>query len=173
MALVRIEERQGVPDGTNAVLSFEHGAQYPITIRDPFSDAEQQEQDLEWYFEEHLAFPFTNQVKARQAAESITAYGEALFLQVFADAQAYADYRESSKAGLHTFQFEIAGSPQFHRYHWEALKDPTLPCPLVLQATMIRNSMALQAGDVQLDQDNRQKKTESIVLLCINYSHCN
>src|SRR6202043_379058 len=43
--------------------------------------------------------------------------------------------------GLSTLQFEIAGSPDFHRLHWEALKDPNLPQPLALQAIMIRKNL--------------------------------
>ena len=52
-----------------------------ITIGNPSSDEE--EQELEWYFEEHLAFPFTKKVRAQNAAKSITTYGEKLFRQVF------------------------------------------------------------------------------------------
>ena len=43
MALIRIQERPSGPNGTNAVLSFDHGAEYPITISDPFSQEEEQQ----------------------------------------------------------------------------------------------------------------------------------
>jgi hypothetical protein len=65
--LITIRERAGDPSGHNATLSFDHEGEYEITISDPFS--EQEEQRLEWYFEEHLRFPFLEQVRAQQAAE--------------------------------------------------------------------------------------------------------
>jgi hypothetical protein len=53
-------------------------------------------------------------------------------------------YREAVHAGLKTLAFEIDGSPHFHRLHWEALQDPKLPQPLLLQATMVRRNRVLQ-----------------------------
>jgi hypothetical protein len=86
MAAIRIEER--AQNEFNAVVSFDGSGEYPAKIADPFSPEE--ETRLEWYFEEHLRFPFTDQVKAREAGESIKAYGEMLFRQVFADRDAFA-----------------------------------------------------------------------------------
>jgi len=142
MTLIRIQERQADPGGPNAILSFDYGAEYPITICDPFS--EKQEQYLEWYFEEWLGFPFLDQVKADAAAKSITSYGENLFNQVFADPESFATYRAAVQAGIGNLQIEIAGSPGFHRLHWEALKDPKLPQPLCLQAPMVRKNVKPQ-----------------------------
>ena len=139
MSVIRIQERPGRPGEPNAAVIFEHSEEYPLTLHDPFT--EQQEADLEWYFEQHLEFPFLHQVKKLRAAESITAYGEALFEQIFADPDAYALYKQALQAGLNTLQLEIAGAPSFHRWHWEALKDPRLPQPLALQATMIRKNI--------------------------------
>jgi tetratricopeptide (TPR) repeat protein len=143
MAVIRIQERPGGPDGSNAVLSFDNGPEYPITIKDPFS--EKDEHELEWYFEEHLEFPFTNKVRAQHAAASITTYGEALFKQVFGDPDIYAEYRGLLKIGLNNLQIEIAGLPKFHALHWESLKDPKLAQPLALQATMVRKNLKPQA----------------------------
>lgn len=142
MTIIRIQERSTEPDGADAILSFDYGAEYPITIHDPFS--EEEEQDLEWYFEQWLRFPFLNQVKAQTAAQSIANYGERLFKQIFSDPLAYVTYRNAVQAGLSTIQIEIAGSPIFHRWHWEALKDPQLPQPLALQATMVRRNLKPQ-----------------------------
>jgi len=128
MGLITIREQSiaahkttGVVTAT-ATMSFDHGPEYTITMSDPFSKEE--ETELEWYFEEHLRYPFLNQVRAQQAAESITRYGERLFEQVFADQDSYAEYKQRIQSGLDTLQIEIMGSPQFHRWHWEALKDP-------------------------------------------------
>ena len=57
MPLIRIQERPGGPDSPNAIVSFNNGPEYPITITDPFE--EQQEQELEWYFEEQYPEPMT------------------------------------------------------------------------------------------------------------------
>ena len=81
MTVITIQERKNPGQGPNADLVMDHGVEFPITITDPFS-AEDEER-LEWYFEEHLLFPFTNQVRYRDAAASIGDYGEALFAQVF------------------------------------------------------------------------------------------
>jgi tetratricopeptide (TPR) repeat protein len=141
MPTIRIQEHPNQPNNANATLSFDHGAEYPITITDPFS--EQEEKLLEWYFEDHLQFPFLDQIKASQVANSITTYGETLFKQVFADPKAYLTYAQR-RPNLNKVQFEIAGSPSFHRWHWEALKDPDLPYPMVLQSTMIRQNLTSQ-----------------------------
>ena len=84
-------------------------------------------------------------VKVQTAVASITTYGEKLFKQVFAQQNAYSDYRHIVRDGLNTLQIEIAGSPQFHALHWEALKDPRLPQPLALQAAIVRKNLVPQA----------------------------
>jgi hypothetical protein len=139
MAVIRIREHTGEQGTPNAILSYEHGEEFPITIRDPFAEGE--EEQLAWYFEEHLRFPFTRKVQAKTAADSIITYGEALFEQVFVDREAYALYKDYLQGGLNNVQVEIAGSPQFHALHWEALKDPNLPQPLVLQTIMMRKNL--------------------------------
>jgi hypothetical protein len=87
LELIEVREDAGRPDG--AVLRID-GYDYPATIASPF-DAERLP-ELDWYFEEHLRFPFTDQVRARQAGDSITAYGEALFGQLVASADAREAY---------------------------------------------------------------------------------
>jgi tetratricopeptide (TPR) repeat protein len=143
MALLSIQERSGGSESSNAVVRFDNGPLYPITISNPFLDEE--EQELEWYFEEHLEFPFTNKVRAQNAARSITTYAENLFKQVFGDNDIYAEYRALLKGGLSGLQIEIEGSPTFHALHWEAIKDPKFEQPLSLQAVMIRKNLHPQA----------------------------
>ncbi|MBM4467629.1 MAG: CHAT domain-containing protein, partial [Chloroflexi bacterium] len=140
MTLISIRERGVTTDGP--VVNFDGQAEYPITVSDPFS--EQEEKLLEWYFEEHLRFPFVRRVDAQRAAASITRYGETLFRQVFAAPEAYARYKEGVQAGLDTLRFEIAGSPDFQRLHWEALKDPNLPRAFSLEAPMLRRNLVPQ-----------------------------
>src|SRR5258707_947692 len=79
--VLRIQEQSPHEDGFHATMSFDSGPHYTITVRNPFND--EQEDELEWYFEEHLRFPFTQTVRAKHAAASLTTYGEELFKQVF------------------------------------------------------------------------------------------
>src|ERR1700724_1323116 len=126
MVLISIQEQERPKkrNGWNAIVRFDNGPKHSITVSDPFS--KKAEEELEWYFEEHLEFPFTKKVRAKNAADSIAAYGEELFNQVFGDRDIYDEYRDILKSGLNDLRIEIAGSPRFHSLHWEALKDPKL-----------------------------------------------
>src|ERR1700692_3721842 len=104
--VIRIQEQSTQEDGFHATVSIDSGPQYPITVCDPF--IEKQEQELEWYFEEHLEFPFTQKVRAKEAATSLTTYGETLFKQVFQDnPDVYAEYKTLLKTDLGKVQIEI------------------------------------------------------------------
>ncbi|MEO6890614.1 MAG: CHAT domain-containing protein, partial [Ktedonobacteraceae bacterium] len=138
--VIRIQEQSTQAESFQATVSFDSGPQYPITVRNPFDD--EQEEELGWYFEEHLRFPFTQKVRAKDAAASLITYGETIFKQVFQDnPDVYAEYKIWLKTGLNEVQIEIAGSPKFHALHWEALKDPQLAKPLALQTTMLRRNL--------------------------------
>src|SRR6202049_3611055 len=123
--LISIQERGEIEGGWQAVVRFNNGPINIIKVSNPFSDEE--EEELAWYFEEHLAFPFTKRVRAQNATKSIPTYGEKLFKQVFMqNANAQFAYRTALQAGLNEAQIEIEGTPKFHALHWEALKDPEL-----------------------------------------------
>jgi hypothetical protein len=151
MALITITETGGVTDTPNATVSVDHGTPHPITITSPFNETD--DARLRWYFEEHLRFPFTHQVRAREAAESVVAYGEALFMQVFKSSpELYAAYQAAVRGGLQTLHFDIVGWPTFHQLHWEAMREPGRD-PFVLHAPMVRRTpsalqrpMAVQAS---------------------------
>lgn len=138
MSVISIRER-GITSSSPVVAI--DGQEYPLAnpITPPFD--EKAEAQLEWYFEEHLRFPFTNQVRAQTAATSIGRYGETLFEQLFGDRRAYGRYQTALQAGIAQLAFEIAGSPEFQRLHWEALKDPDLPQPFALQAPFVRRNL--------------------------------
>jgi len=143
MTLITIRETGSANDSPNATVSFDNRGEHPITITDPFS--EQDEQRLEWYFEEHLRFPFLEGVRADEARRSVASYGEALFDQVFKDKKAYGRYSEARQDGVDKLHFEIIGSPDFfHRLHWEALKDPELPRPFAVESSMVRSTADTQ-----------------------------
>jgi hypothetical protein len=142
MVLISIQEQERPQkrNGWNAIVRFDNGPKHSITVSNPFSKKE--EEELEWYFEEHLKFPFTKRVRAQKAAASVKTYGEELFKQVFAkNANVLVAYRTVVQSGLNNVQIEIEGSPNFHALHWEALKDPELADPLAVQATMVRKNL--------------------------------
>jgi len=135
MNLITIREKTQTDENTyEAELSFDNGMPYPITVKNPFSD--KQEEDLEWYFEEYSKFPFIKQVEFSQAAASVRRYGEDLFEQVFSHRRAYTEYSNISQAS--DLAIEIIGSPAFHQLHWEALKDPDSDHALALHCPIIR-----------------------------------
>jgi tetratricopeptide (TPR) repeat protein len=156
MTTISIRERGALHPGT--VVSID-GQEYPIMVTDPFSA--KQEEQLEWYFEAHLRFPFTDQVKAQAAAASVTTYGEQLFRQVFADPDAYAEYRAATQENLSDLTVEIAGLPAFQRLHWEALKDPKLAQPLALQTAFVRRNLTPQPIKARL----REAPTINVLLV--------
>ena len=139
MPVITIREQQQTEAGFEAILSFEGRVNYPITITEPFS--RQEEQQLEWYFEEWLVYPMLNTVKAEQAADSVKTYGQQLFKQVFQrNFDAYSEYRQL-RGKLKQVQIEIESqTPEFQALHWEALRDPELPRPFGVDCVMLRKS---------------------------------
>ncbi|HQY92427.1 tetratricopeptide repeat protein [Caldilinea sp.] len=138
MSVISIRERGLSQPGP--VVSID-GQEHPIVVPDPFSPAE--ERRLEWYFEEHLRYPFLESVAANEAAASVRVYGEALFAAIFTGA-AYGPYYAARLRGVEHITFEITGSPAWHARHWEALWDPALPEPLAVQATFVRRNLTPQ-----------------------------
>ncbi|OQX04156.1 MAG: hypothetical protein BWK80_54150, partial [Desulfobacteraceae bacterium IS3] len=141
MPLIRIEEKEVGETSENsqafqAFILFDDTAEFPITVSAPFDRAG--EAELEWYFEHFLKFPFTENVRFAQAAQSVIEYGESLFQQVFGNDGIAETYRKYLKENPDRWRFEIAGSPEFHSLHWESLKDPNLPRAWALDAPMVR-----------------------------------
>ena len=120
MPTITILEKSAAGAGFTAELVFSDGGRYPIAVADPFS--EQQELELEWYFERWLERPHLDDVKANRARTSVREYGESLFGQVFI-AAARGQY-EQAKQTLSNLRIEIEGSPAFQALHWEALREP-------------------------------------------------
>ena len=139
MAVITIREQSQTDTGFNATLVID-GNNYPTTVSDPFK--EEQEQELEWYFEEWLRYPILDNVKAERAKASLRNYGKELFKQVFqADIKAYAKYSQLC-SDLTQVQLEIESiTPEFHAIHWEALQDPDLPRPFAIDSVLIRKSI--------------------------------
>ena len=132
---IRIREiAQTAADEFTVGISFNGGSEYDgITLKAPFVPAE--EENLEWYFERWLHFPFTDTVKAATAAVSVTSYGVKLFEQLFTGRDVIREYdRLHDEPGL----IEIEGSPAFQALHWETLHDNGKARPLSLDWTMVR-----------------------------------
>lgn len=148
MPTLTLRHKQTTASGFVATLNIDGQSQYPVTVSDPFT--EQQERELEFYFEQWIRFPFDNQTIAERAAASVQTYGESLFQQIFADPDAYSDYRQACRSGLGQLQIEIEGdSPDFQALHWEALKDPKQPIPLAVEAVFTRKRV--QRGITAID----------------------
>jgi len=107
--------------------------QYSFHLQDPFlvmSGNDNQELadfkaiQLNWYFENHISFPYIDQEKAKRAASDITSYGETLFNQVFKDPLALQELRNLVYQ-TDPIRLEIdSKDSRFQGFHWEALKDP-------------------------------------------------
>lgn len=149
MPVIQLSERGSGPDGVFQVrMVFEGGAEYESLVTDPGGPAV--EQELAWYFEEHLLFPFLDQDRRRAAVAALRSYGEELFGQVFAGAagERYRWYRDRGFGGC---RLEVTGSAGFHRLHWEAIRDPQLDMPLAVRIPVTRR-VEPPAGFVLPDQ---------------------
>ncbi|MBE9067100.1 CHAT domain-containing protein, partial [Leptolyngbya cf. ectocarpi LEGE 11479] len=141
MPTLTIRERGKTAAGFDAAVSINNQTEYDITISNPF-DAKQ-EQELEFYFEKWITFPFDQKVKAQRAAASIETYGHELFEQVFSNHKAYSAYERACQQGLSNLQIEILGeSPEFQSLHWEALKDPDQPRAFAVDCVVTRKRLA-------------------------------
>lgn len=147
MTTITIREQRQTETGFECRISF-GGTEYEITVSDPFTPEE--EQRLEWYFEEWLMFPLVDKVKAEQARDSVQTYGEKLFEQVFRqNVDVYSEYR-SVRDSL--TQIEVIGnSTEFQALHWEALKDPQMPRPLAVDHIMVRKRVQPTATQARVN----------------------
>ncbi|MFG3819499.1 tetratricopeptide repeat protein [Limnothrix redekei] len=144
MPTIQIREVAATDDGFTAEVTIAQdlhtGQTYPVTLRNPFQNNE--EADLEFFFEEWYQFPTLDRERADRARAAIAQYGQELFGQLLkANPDAYADYRELRRS--HCFEqgtvtIEIIGSPEFQGWHWEAMRDPELSEPLSLITPIVR-----------------------------------
>src|SRR5215470_13613016 len=124
-------------------VSFGDDAEYMVQVTDPVDAAV--EAELAWYFQEHLRYPFLDKDREEQAVRQITAYGEALFGQVFGGAASH-DYRNLRERSFDGCRLEISGSAALHQLHWEALRDPGLDSPLAVRVPVTRRVTGQPAG---------------------------
>ena len=144
MPTIQIREVAATDDGFTAEVTIAQDLHtsraYLVTLRNPFQNNE--EADLEFFFEEWYQFPTLDRERADRARAAIAQYGQDLFGQLLkANPDTYADYRELRRS--HCFErgavtIEVIGSPEFQGWHWEALRDPELSEPLSLMTPIVR-----------------------------------
>ncbi len=152
MAVIEIREQEKTETGFEATLIIEGNSySYPITVSDPFDT--EQEQELEWYFEDWLIYPMLDNIKADRAKASVREYGKELFRQVFkSNSEAYANYSDL-KPNLSQLTIEIASiNPEFQAIHWEALQDPELEHPFAIDTILIRKGIQPKQVEVKVKE---------------------
>jgi tetratricopeptide (TPR) repeat protein len=123
MTVIRIAERSTSADGFEARVEFAAGGSHDIKFQDP--SVELLEKNLQWYFEQHLRYPFLDQDLESAAVDYTVAYGLQLFRSVLGGDAQY-EYRRLKDSGFDNCSIHISGSTEFHRLHWECLRDPDL-----------------------------------------------
>ncbi len=138
--ILRIEEveREGTEQDTFPVrLVFPNGNKHETLVKNPFAGDGDIDGDpaarLHWYFDRYVEFPVIQREKAARAEKSIENYGESLYKQLFADPDAYADWRGITGQNLPISVVLDSADPGFHALHWEALKDPKHSGPYCLK----------------------------------------
>jgi hypothetical protein len=139
--VIRLSEQSVAGDGKFRIrVRFGEDAEYDADVVDPADEAH--EQNLAWYFEEHLRYPFLDKDRERETVEQIAGYGTALFAQVFGG-EASHDYRALRERSFDGCRLEVSGSAALHRLHWEALRDPEYPgTPLAVRLPVTRRVSA-------------------------------
>lgn len=138
MTVIRLRELTQGDNGDFLIrVSFDDGAEYQVTVTDPADEVI--ENNISWYFEEHLRYPFLDKDKEQDAVSQIAEYGQSLFRQVFGG-EASHDYRNLKAESFDACCIEISGSAALHRLHWEALGDPDLSTPLSVRMPLARRA---------------------------------
>jgi hypothetical protein len=135
-SVIRLSEQGQDPDGAFRVqVKFGEDAEYEVRVTGPAGEGV--EDNLAWYFEQHLRFPFLDTDREREAVRQIAAYGESLFTQVFGG-EASHPYRLLRDRAFDNCRLEVSGSAALHRLHWESLRDPDVDRPLALRLPITR-----------------------------------
>src|SRR5260370_29510138 len=134
--VIGLSERSAADGKFGVRVSCGDGAEYDAEVTEPGDDVS--EQNLAWYFEEHLRYPFLDKDRERDAVRQIAGYGTELFGQVFGG-DGNHDYRKLREQSFDRCRVEVSGSAALHRLHWEALRDPDYPdTPLAVRMPVTR-----------------------------------
>ncbi|MDQ1254276.1 MAG: hypothetical protein QG646_3507, partial [Euryarchaeota archaeon] len=104
--------------------------QYPhlIPVSHPLSPEEREE--LRWYLEDYLNYPYGFEFRAQKVENKMIQWGESLFQMVFIKSQEDPDprgmYQEAVREGLENCELCISSNnPSFLNIPWELIRDPT------------------------------------------------
>jgi tetratricopeptide (TPR) repeat protein len=141
VSLVQIRQSGPPTDGAwPVVVSFpEFGSEYELVVSAPGGAAD--EQQLGWYFEQHLRYPFLDHGRRDRAAAWVGEYGRLLFTMVFGG-DAYLDYRRMRDGGFDGCTVAVVGDSGFQGLHWETLQDPYGGAPLAVRVPFTRKVTA-------------------------------
>jgi tetratricopeptide (TPR) repeat protein len=146
--MITLTERVRSADGGFEVaVGFEGGGEHLVTVADPLAGNPDGERLLAWYFEEHLRYPFLDRDREQEAVLLLADYGSGLFAQVFeASSDCLYEFRRVRDAGLDGFQLQVVGGLDFHRLHWESLRDSGVGAPLGARVPIVRKVGRVAAG---------------------------
>jgi len=109
----------------NEIIQYQHS----IPFADPLSMEDKNE--LRWYLEEYLQFPYgAEEYRAEKLEQRMAEWGETLFNQVFIKSEQDPDprgfYQEAVREGLMHCELCISSEdPVFLNIPWELIRDPT------------------------------------------------
>ena len=128
--VITITEQSRYGDGFHATVEVTGDPRrHEVTVRDPADDAGREL--FRWYFERFQACPFFRSARREEAERALSAYGVALFTQVFADRP---DHHRGADRLI------VSGTAAFHRLHWEMMRDPGDDQPLSVRMPLERHT---------------------------------
>ena len=101
---------------------------FTAEIADPGTRAT--EELLTWYFEVFPTLRHPPDGERRKAERWLEDYGTALYKQVFASEQISRSVEPYRRDGFEACRLVISGESEFHRLHWEAMREPGGSRPL-------------------------------------------
>ena len=122
MRVITIEQNMEKPkdkEGYNVIVTV-NNEKFETIVENPFT--EEAEEEIKWYFEDHMKLPTLNQPRFKRVRESIISYGESLFEQVFkANNDLYFEYK-SMRKNRENIRIQVKGSTDSIRFTGKALK---------------------------------------------------
>ncbi|MDQ2694462.1 MAG: CHAT domain-containing protein, partial [Pseudomonadota bacterium] len=110
-------------------------------------------EELRWYLEEFLEYPFAPQTeRAERVQAALRSWGEAAFAALFGSGRGRDFYHDAYRAGLENLTLKIASDdPRVLAWPWEALHDPAA-APLA-HACQMERQLSGQHDPLPLPED--------------------
>lgn len=160
MGMTTVTERPRRGAGEFEVLvRLEGGGEHAVSVADPLAGDARGERLLAWYFEENLRYPFLDKDRERAAVELLAVYGTELGAQLFgSDRECESEFRRARDVGFGGVCLELVGGVDFHRLHWEAMRDSSARgaalgagVPIVRRVANIPDGFEVERGGVALN----------------------